>query len=133
QLHSTSTTFVIANAWTIGTAKQLAAMGFEAIATTSGGVAMDIGLEDGQAGRERTLAVAAAIAGAVDLPVSADLENCFADDPEGCAATIRAGIDIGLAGGSIEDFTGRADEPIYPLEQAVARVSAAASAAHDEG
>ncbi len=123
----------MANAWTVGTAKQLAALGFEAIATTSAGIAMDVGLEDGQAGRGRTLAVAAAIASAVDLPVSADLENCFADDPEGCAETVRAGIDVGLAGGSIEDFTGRPEEPFYPFDQAVARVRAAASAAHDEG
>lgn len=132
-LHTASKTFVIANAWTVGTAKQLAALGFEAIATTSAGIAMDVGLDDGQAGRGRTLAVGAAIASAVDLPVSADLENCFADEPEGCADTIRAAIDLGLAGGSIEDFTGRPDDPIYAFDEAVDRVRAAVSAGHDEG
>lgn len=128
ELHRHGETFVIANAWNVGSAKQLAGLGFQALATTSSGIAMEMGLEDGQVGRAATLAVSGKIAAAVNLPVSADLENCFADDPEGCAQTIRDAIAVGLAGGSIEDYTGNKDNPIYPLEQAVARVRAAVGA-----
>lgn len=109
----------------------LATLGFEALATTSAGYAFSLGKPDAQGalGREETLANVRAIVGATDLPVSADLENGFGDDPETCAETIRLAADAGLVGGSIEDATGRGADPIYPLELAVARVAAAVEAA----
>lgn len=132
-LHRAPHTFVIPNAWTIGTAKRLESLGFEAIATTSAGIALDLGLRDGEVGRRHSLDIASSIARAVDVPVSADLENCFSDEPVGCADTIREAIALGLAGGSIEDSTGIPEQPIYPLEYAVNRVRSAAEAAHNEG
>jgi 2-methylisocitrate lyase-like PEP mutase family enzyme len=113
-------TFIIPNPWDAGTAR---------LATTSAGHAFSLGKPDGAVGREATLANARAIVEATDLPVSADLENGFGDNPEDCAEIIRRAAEIGLVGGSIEDATGRADDPIYPLEQAVARVTAAVAAA----
>ncbi len=135
RMHEERRAFVMANAWDIGSARQLTALGFEALGTTSAGLALSLGLRDGvgEVGRDETLANAHAIVRATHLPVSADLENGFADDPAGCAATIHAAIDIGLAGGSIEDATGRPDDPIYPFELAVARVRAAAEEAHSSG
>ena len=93
------------NAWDIGSARLFASLGFEALATTSGGFAATRGRVDGMMDRDEVLAHSGELAGAVDVPVSADLENCFADDPEGVAATITAAIAAGLAGGSVEDFT----------------------------
>lgn len=113
------------NPWDGGSAKLLASLGFEALATTSAGLAFSLGIPDGTAGRERILENAAAIVTATDLPVSADLENCYDDEPAGVADTIRAAAAIGLAGGSVEDATGRQGDPIYPLELAVERVAAA--------
>ena len=130
-LHSRPGIFVIPNPWDAGSARMLATLGFEALATTSAGYAFSLGKPDAQGalGREETLANVRAIVGATDLPVSADLENGFGDDPETCAETIRLAADAGLVGGSIEDATGRGADPIYPLELAVARVAAAVEAA----
>ena len=118
------------NAWDLGSATLFASLGFEAIATTSGGFAATRARLDGAMTKGEVLAHAGELAGAVDIPVSADLENCFAHDPDGVAATIADAIDGGLAGGSVEDFTGDRDAPIYELAQATERVRAAAEAAH---
>jgi 2-methylisocitrate lyase-like PEP mutase family enzyme len=106
-------------------------LGFEALATTSAGYAFSAGKPDaeGAISRDDTLTNARAIVDATDLPVSADLENGFGDDPETCARTIRLAADIGLVGGSIEDATGRANDPIYPVALSVERVAAAVQAA----
>lgn len=110
-------------------------LGFEAVATTSWGLATQLGLRDGTGavGREETLANGRLIAGATDLPVNADLENGFGDAPGHAAETVRQAAALGLAGGSIEDATGRSDQPIYLFEQAVERVRAAADAARESG
>jgi len=118
------------NPWDVGSARLLAHLGFQALATTSSGFAGSLGRLDGRVTRDEALHHAAAIAGATDLPVNGDLENGFGDAPEEVAATIAGAIDAGLAGGSIEDYTGRPDEPIYERAAAVARVTAAAEAAH---
>ncbi len=130
-LHEREGAFVIPNPWDAGSAKMLASLGFEALATTSAGLAFSLGRPDGEGAisREETLLNAQSIVDATALPVAADLENGFADDPEGCAETIRQAAAAGLVGGSIEDATGRADEPIYPFAQAVARIEAAVAAA----
>jgi len=135
RMHEERRAFVMANAWDVGSARQLTALGFESLGTTSAGLALSLGLRDGvgEVGRDETLANAYAIVRATHLPVSADLENCFADDPAGCAETIHYAIDIGLAGGSIEDATGRPNDPIYPFGHAVERVRAAAEEAHGRG
>jgi len=131
-LHERPGAFVIPNPWDAGTAQVLAGLGFEALATTSSGLAFTLGRRDaeGAVTREQALTSAGAIAAATSLPVSADLENGFGDDPETVAETIRMAAAIGLVGGSIEDATTRSDEPIYPQSQAVERVAAAAEAAH---
>ena len=129
-LHVPGTPLLMPNAWDIGSAALFAALGFEAIATTSGGFAATKGRADGRMTRDEVLAHSAELAGAVDIPVSADLENCFADDPDGVAATITAAVATGLAGGSVEDFTRDPDDPIYELAHAAERVRAAAEAAH---
>jgi 2-methylisocitrate lyase-like PEP mutase family enzyme len=130
-LHDRAGLFVIPNPWDAGSAKMLSALGFEALATTSAGFAFSIGKPDAQGAitREETLANARAIVEATALPVSADLENGFGDSPEACAKTIRLAAACGLAGGSIEDATGRADEPIYDFDLAVERVKSAVHAA----
>jgi 2-methylisocitrate lyase-like PEP mutase family enzyme len=129
-LHTPSTPLLMPNAWDIGSAALFAALGFEAIATTSGGFAATRARLDGAMSKEEVLTHGGELAGAVDIPVSADLENCFADDPDGVAATITAAVAVGLAGGSVEDFTGDRDAPIYELAHAAERVRAAADAAH---
>jgi 2-methylisocitrate lyase-like PEP mutase family enzyme len=108
----------------------LATLGFEALATTSAGFAFSIGKPDSQRaiGREETLVNARAIVDATSLPVSADLENGFGDDPDACAETILLAAAVGLVGGSIEDATGHADDPIYAYDLSVARVKAAVRA-----
>jgi len=111
----------------------LASMGFEALATTSGGFAATLGRLDGSVTRHEALAHAESIVGATDLPVSADLENCFSDSPAGVAETVERAIETGLAGCSVEDFTGRTAEPIYEPGLAVERVAAAAERAHRDG
>jgi 2-methylisocitrate lyase-like PEP mutase family enzyme len=130
-LHERPGAFAIPNPWDAGSAKLLAAMGFEALATTSAGYAFSIGKPDsrGAVTRDETFENVRAIVAATSLPVSADLENGFGDDPASCAETIRMAARAGLVGGSIEDATGRADAPIYPFEQAVERVAAAVEAA----
>src|SRR4051812_7058472 len=112
-LHHESRPLLLPNPWDVGSAKLLASLGFKALATTSSGFAATLGRLDGSVTREEALAHGAAIAAATDLPVSADLENLFADDPDGVAQTVRLAIDAGLAGCSIEDYSGRDDEPIY--------------------
>src|SRR5438046_8455372 len=130
-LHDRSGIFAIPNPWDAGSASILATLGFEALATTSAGFAFSVGRPDaeGAIGREETLANARAIVDATSLPVSADLENGFGDDPDSCAQTILLAAAAGLVGGSIEDATGRADDPIYPYDLSIERVKAAVKAA----
>ena len=125
-------TFVMPNPWDAGTARILTALGYKALATTSAGYAFSQGKKDSARclGRDDILANARAIVQATDLPVSADLENGFGDTPETCAQTIRAAIEAGLVGGSIEDATGHTATPIYDFGHAVERVAAAVEAAH---
>ncbi|MGH9686491.1 MAG: isocitrate lyase/PEP mutase family protein [Candidatus Acidiferrales bacterium] len=120
--------FIIANPWDPGSARILSGLGFEALATTSSGFAMSLGRVDGSVTRDEALAHARSIVGVTDLPVSADLENGFGDDPKAVAETIRLAAATGLVGGSVEDFSGDEELPIYDLELAVERVSAAAEA-----
>jgi 2-methylisocitrate lyase-like PEP mutase family enzyme len=131
ELHRRPGIFVIPNPWDAGSAKILAHIGFEALATTSAGLAFSLGKPDGQRAvtREDALANARDIAEATPLPVSADLENGYGDEPSVCAETVRLAADAGLSGCSIEDATGDPADPIYPFEQAVQRVSAAVTAA----
>jgi len=130
-LHKRTGIFVIPNPWDAGSAKILASLGFEALATTSAGLAFSLGKPDGEqiVTREENLANAQAIVSAVNLPVSGDLENGYGDDPETCAETILLAAKAGLVGGSIEDSTGRSNDPIYSFELAVERIKAAVAAA----
>ncbi len=130
KLHEGPGAFLIPNPWDAGTARMLTTLGFEALATTSAGLAFSLGRRDGEGliTREEVLAHIRAIVGASDLPVSADLENGFGDAPEVAAETIRLGAAAGLVGGSIEDATGDERRPIYDREQAVERVRAAVEA-----
>lgn len=121
--------FIIPNPWDAGTARILASMGFEALATTSAGFAFSLGAPDGAVNREQTLAHCRDMVAATDLPVSADLEKGFGDSPESAAETVLAAAETGLAGCSIEDFTNRSDQPIYEFQLAVDRIAAAATAA----
>ena len=123
-------TFVIANAWDAGSARVLAGLGFPALATSSAAAANTLGRNDGRITREESIAHAHAITEAVDIPVSADLEKCFSDAPEEVAETIRLAAEADLAGGWIEDATGDKRNPRYDFDAAVARVAAAARAAH---
>ena len=118
------------NAWDAGSAKVLTALGFEALATTSSGHAASLGRLDGSVTRDEALEHAAQLVEASDKPVSADLENGFAHAPDEVAETVRLAGEAGLAGGSIEDFTGDRDDPIYDRDTAVQRVAAAVQAAH---
>jgi 2-methylisocitrate lyase-like PEP mutase family enzyme len=131
-LHARPGAFVIPNPWDAGTARILAGLGFEALTTTSAGLAFTLGRRDG-AGvvtRDDALANAKAIVDATDLPVAADLENGYGHTPEAAAETIRlAGEGAGLVGGSIEDATGDPRQPIYDFQHAVERVAAAVDAA----
>jgi 2-methylisocitrate lyase-like PEP mutase family enzyme len=129
-LHSGEELLLLPNPWDPGSAKLLASLGFQALATTSGGSAATLGRLDGSMTVEEAIASAAAIVEATELPVSADLENGFADDPEGVAKTIRLALDAGLAGASIEDYSGHEDAPIYDIDLAAERVAAAAEVAH---
>ncbi|MDQ5808191.1 MAG: isocitrate lyase/phosphoenolpyruvate mutase family protein [Actinomycetota bacterium] len=122
---------LLPNPWDAGSARLLESLGFKALATTSSGFAATLGRRDYGVSRDEALGHAATIVQATSLPVSADLENGFADDPAGVAETVCLARGIGLAGCSIEDTTGRDDGPVYCLEHAVARVRAAVEAAHD--
>jgi 2-methylisocitrate lyase-like PEP mutase family enzyme len=131
KLHEGPGAFLIPNPWDAGSARMLTALGFEALATTSAGLAFSLGRRDGEGlvTREEALAHIREIVGASDLPVSADLENGFGDAPEEAAETIRLGAAAGLVGGSIEDATGDERKPIYDHGHAVERVTAAVEAA----
>jgi 2-methylisocitrate lyase-like PEP mutase family enzyme len=129
RLHEQPAAFIIPNPWDVGTARLLARLGFQALATTSAGYAFSVGRRDYLVGRDEMLAHVGAIAGATELPVSADLENGYGDDPEAVAATIRRAAAAGVVGGSIEDTTNRPEEPIYELRVAAERVAAAAAVA----
>lgn len=133
KLHEGPDLFVVPNPWDAGSAKLLAGMGFKALTTTSAGLAWVIGKPDGGVTRDESLANARMIVEAVDLPVAADLENGFGERPEDAAAIIRRAAEIGLVGGSIEDFSGDESRPIYDFALAVERVAAAAEAAHSLG
>ncbi|HEX8719307.1 MAG TPA: isocitrate lyase/phosphoenolpyruvate mutase family protein [Pyrinomonadaceae bacterium] len=128
-LHEREGAFVIPNPWDAGSARLLAGLGFEALATTSSGFANSLGRADGQVTREEAVEHCRLLSGATDLPVSADLENCFARDPAGAAATIPLAARAGAVGCSIEDYTGDPSDPIYEFGLAVERVRAAAEAA----
>jgi 2-methylisocitrate lyase-like PEP mutase family enzyme len=129
-LHHGATPLLLPNPWDAGSAKLLVSLGFAALATTSGGFAATLGRRDGAVTLDEAIAHSSQIVAAVDVPVSADLENGFADDPDGVADTIGMALGAGLAGCSIEDFTRDPDEPIYGLALASDRVRAAAETAH---
>lgn len=129
-LHRAGEPLLMPNPWDLGSARLLASLGFEALATTSSGFAATLGRNDGAVSRDEAMVHAAVIVAATDLPVSADLENGFADAPSGVAETMRMSIEVGLAGASVEDFTGRAEDPIYDIGLAAERIAAAAEAAH---
>ena len=128
-LHEAPRAFVIPNPWDAGSARVLAGLGYEALATSSGAKAGVLGKRDGKVSREEALANARAIAEAVDLPVIGDLEKGFGDSPDAAAETIRQAAGVGLVGGSIEDATGNKDKPLFDIATAAERVAAAAQAA----
>lgn len=128
-LHERNSAFIIPNPWDAGTARILAHLGFEALATTSMGYAFSLGRRDNTLNRSESLAYASAIVSATHLPVNADLENGFGDGPKVVGETIRLAANTGLVGGSIEDATGCPDDPIYEMQHAVERVRAAVEAA----
>ena len=128
-LHERKKAFIIPNPYDAGTARLLTHLGFEALATTSAGFAFTVGRRDNTVDRESVLKHCADIAAATELPVSADLGNCFGDAPEIVAETIRLAAETGIVGGSVEDMSADKDNPIYEFELAVERVRAAAEAA----
>ncbi len=130
ELHRSEVPLLLPNPWDVGSAVLLASLGFKALATTSSGFAATLGRLDGSVTREEAVAHAATIVSSTALPVSADLENGFADHPDGVAETVRMALEVGLAGCSIEDSTGRDEAPIYDPDVAAERVAAAAEAAH---
>jgi 2-methylisocitrate lyase-like PEP mutase family enzyme len=132
-LHQGTAAFLIPNPWDAGSARVLAGMGFAALATSSGACAGVLGRRDGKVQRDEALAHARAIAAAVDLPVSGDLENGYGHAPEDAAATVRGAAQAGLVGCSIEDASGDRDKPLYDLDAATARIKAAAAAAQSVG
>jgi 2-methylisocitrate lyase-like PEP mutase family enzyme len=128
-LHARDGAFIIPNPWDAGSARILAHLGFEALATTSAGFAFSLGKPDATVDRDTMIQHVAALAAATDLPVSGDLEGGYGDAPDAAAETIRLAAAAGLVGGSIEDATGRASDPIYDLAYAIERVRAAVDAA----
>ena len=128
-LHERPGAFVIANPWDAGSARILAGLGFEALASSSGAKAGVLGKRDGRVTRDEALANARLIVNATDLPVAADLEKGFGDSPDDAAETIRQAAGVGLVGGSIEDATGNPDQPLFDIETATARIKAAVDAA----
>lgn len=129
RLHVEEHPLLMPNPWDAGSARLLESMGFRALATTSSGLAATLGRLDGGVTRDEALAHAATIVAAVDVPVSADLEHGFADEPDEVAETVRGAAAAGLAGCSIEDYSGHGDV-VYDADFAAARVQAAAEAAH---
>src|ERR1700736_2778328 len=132
KLHQTGC-FAIPNPWDVGTAKYLQHLGFQAIATTSAGFAFSRGLADGAVGRDLMLAHIREMVEATDLPLNADFENGYADDPEEVAANVQRCVETGVAGLSIEDNSGRSEEPLYELEFAAERIRAAKAAIGNSG
>lgn len=128
-LHEAPGAFIIPNPWDGGSARVLAALGFQALATSSGAEAGTLGRKDGKVTRDEALAHCQIIVNATDLPVAADLEKCFGDAPAVAAETIRLAASVGLVGGSIEDATGDRQKPLFDMGQAVERVAAAVEAA----
>jgi 2-methylisocitrate lyase-like PEP mutase family enzyme len=129
KLHEGPAAFVIPNPWDAGSARMLEKLGYKALATSSGACAGTLGRRDGKVTRQEALEHARLICAATDLPVSADLEKCFADEPAAAAETIRLAPTVGLVGGSIEDATGDPARPLYTLAESTARVKAAVAAA----
>jgi len=129
-LHQESAPLLLPNPWDLGSARLLEWLGFEALGTTSSGFAATLGLLDGAVDRDQVMAHVAAMVAVTALPVSADLENGFSDDPAGVADTVRLALQAGVAGCSIEDYSGRADAPIFDVELAIERISAASEIAH---
>ena len=129
-LHEGPGVFVIPNPWDVGSARLLAGLGFQALATSSAASAAALGRRDGRLTRDEALVHARSIVDATDLPVSADLEKGFGDPPEVVAETVRLAAEVGLVGCTIEDATGDQDSPLYDIQLAVERIAAAAQAAH---
>jgi len=129
-LHDRPGVFLIANPWDVGSARVLAGLGFEALATSSAASACAVGKRDGGLTRDEALAHARRIVEATDLPVSADLEKGFGDAPDAVAQTVRLAAEAGLVGCTLEDSTGDPARPLYEVRLAVDRVAAAAAAAH---
>jgi 2-methylisocitrate lyase-like PEP mutase family enzyme len=129
ELHHQERPLILANAWDVGSAKLLASLGMQALATTSSGYAATLGRLDYSVSREEALAHAAALVAATDVPLSGDFEDGFADDPAGVAESVRLALDVGLAGCSVEDWSATA-ERLYGMNAAAERVAAAAEAAH---
>jgi 2-methylisocitrate lyase-like PEP mutase family enzyme len=132
ELHRSSC-FALPNPWDVGSAKYLEHLGFKAIATTSAGFAYSRGIADGSVGAELMLEHIREMVEATDLPVNADFENGYADDPEGVAENVRRCVETGVAGLSIEDNSGRGEKPLYDVEFATKRIRAAKAAIGDSG
>jgi 2-methylisocitrate lyase-like PEP mutase family enzyme len=133
ELHRPDPPLLLPNPWDAGSARLLESLGFQALATTSSGYAATLGRLDGNVTRDEAIEHARVVVEATGVPVSADLENGFADEPEGVAQTIVMAVDAGLAGCSVEDSTGRPDDPIYAADLAAERVAAAVEAASASG
>ena len=127
-LHEGPGAFIIPNPWDVGSARLMAGMGFKALATTSSGFAYSMGRRDGEVTLEEALAHCRVIAASTHIPVSADLENLFADDPDAVAHNLRQAAATGIVGGSIEDYSSDSSRAIYPFSLAVERVQAAVEA-----
>jgi 2-methylisocitrate lyase-like PEP mutase family enzyme len=130
-LHVPGSPLLIPNPWDVGSARLLESLGARALATTSSAFAATLGRADGEVTRDQVLAHARALVEATDLPVSADLENGYGDTLDAVAETYRLAAATGLAGASIEDFTGSSAAPLYPVEVAAERLAAARAAAPD--
>jgi 2-methylisocitrate lyase-like PEP mutase family enzyme len=128
-LHNGPGTFIIPNPWDVGSARMLAGLGFQALATSSGAASISAGIRDGRMTREEAMSHSRSIVKATDLPVSADLEKGFGDRPEDVAVTVRLAAEAGLVGCTIEDSTGNPDSPLFEFHLAVDRIAAAAQAA----